>query len=120
MDTVPKQKRRERMSGGRNKDSAMERIFRGELHRRGFHYRKNVSGLLGRPDIVFKSRRVVIFLDSCFWHGCRWHCRIPCTNRAYWTAKIEGNKKRDKEVTTFYKKENGWRIVRVWEHEAKE
>lgn len=119
MDRITKQKRSDLMRRVRGKDSAMEQSFRRELHKRGLRYRKNVSGLPGKPDIVFKSKGVVIFLDSCFWHGCRWHCRIPHANRAYWEAKIARNKERDMEIRKFYSKKTGWKILRVWEHELR-
>jgi DNA mismatch endonuclease (patch repair protein) len=57
----------------------------------------------------------VIFLDSCFWHGCRWHCRMPGSNVDYWNGKIDGNKRRDKDVVQHYRKA-GWKVIRIWEH----
>lgn len=75
-----------------------------------------LSSLFGKPDIVFKKYKTVIFVDSCFWHGCKKHCRLPATNKKYWNEKIERNKQRDKEVNRHYKKE-GWQVLRVWEHD---
>ena len=115
-DTVTKQKRSEIMRAIKNKDSKIERRLRKELSRIGLKYRKNVSSLKGKPDLVFKKDKVVVFLDSCFWHGCRWHCRLPRTNRVYWRTKIANNKKRDKKTNKIYKK-IGWKILRFWEHE---
>ncbi|OGZ93515.1 MAG: hypothetical protein A2528_02830 [Candidatus Staskawiczbacteria bacterium RIFOXYD2_FULL_37_9] len=79
-------------------------------------YRKNSSKHFGKPDIVVASKKLVIFIDSCFWHGCKKHCRIPEAHRDYWVKKINRNKKRDKEVNAYYKK-LGWKILRVWEHD---
>lgn len=62
---------------------------------------------------------MVIFIDSCFWHFCPVHGRIPKSNTDYWNAKYIKNKTRDEEVNTFYR-ENNWNILRVWEHEFKE
>lgn len=76
------------------------------------------SGLPGRPDIVFPDAHLAIFLDGCFWHGCR-HCRsIPATNREFWTAKINRNRRRDRKVGRELLA-LGWKSIRIWEHELK-
>jgi DNA mismatch endonuclease (patch repair protein) len=76
------------------------------------------SGLPGSPDIVFPKRRLAIFLDGCFWHGCR-ECRsIPATNRAFWVEKIRANRSRDKKAMRGLRA-RGWKTVRLWEHELK-
>lgn len=116
MDTVSKQKRSEIMSRIKSRDSKIETLFRKELWRRGFRYRKNSGKYFGKPDIVLKQHKTVIFVDSCFWHGCKKHCRVPTTKRNYWIAKIERNKARDKEVSKYYKKQS-WRVFRIWEHD---
>lgn len=115
-DTVSKEKRSEIMARIKGRNSKIEVLFRKELWRRGFRYRKNSGKYFGKPDIVLKRRRVVIFVDSCFWHGCKKHCRIPATSKTYWTQKIKRNVARDKRVSQYYKK-IGWEIFRVWEHE---
>jgi len=63
--------------------------------------------------------KTTIFVDSCFWHGCKKHCRIPSVRKNYWTQKIARNAERDKKVSKHYKKQ-GWKIVRIWEHELLE
>ena len=118
MDTVSKKKRSEIMSRVKSRDSKMEISFRKELWRHCFRYRKNSGKYFGRPDIVLPKRKTVIFLDSCFWHGCRRHGTHPATRRKFWLAKIERNKKRDKVVNRHYKN-IGWKIFRVWEHDLK-
>lgn len=115
-DTVSKKKRSEIMSKVKSKDSKIEIEFRTVIWKAGFRYRKNPKGYFGKPDLVFKKHKTVIFIDSCFWHGCKKHCRIPATNKKYWINKIERNKERDKEVNKYYKKSD-WKIIRVWEHE---
>ena len=60
--------------------------------------------------------KTVIFIDSCFWHGCGMHGRIPIDRKSYWVPKIARNALRDKEVVRHYKKQ-GWRIFRIWEHD---
>lgn len=104
------------MSRIKNRDSKIETLFRKELWKRGFRYRKNSGKYFGKPDIVLKQHKTVIFIDSCFWHGCKKHCRIPTASKTYWVDKIEQNKTRDKEVSKHYKK-LGWKIFRIWEHD---
>ncbi len=118
MDTVSKKKRSEIMSRVRSRDSMMEIVFRKELWRRGFRYRKNSKKYLGKPDIVLPKHKTVIFLDSCFWHGCKKHCRFPETRATFWKEKIVRNKARDRLVNRNYKKTD-WKIVRIWEHDLK-
>lgn len=106
------------MSRIKSKDSKIEILFRKELWGRGFRYRKNSTKYFGKPDIVLAKYKTVIFIDSCFWHGCKRHCRIPDVRNKYWTEKILRNKERDIEVSKYYKKQN-WKIFRIWEHEIK-
>lgn len=117
-DTVTKQKRSEIMRAIKSKNSEMERTLRKELRRRGYKFKANVLRMTGKPDIAFKENKVVIFLDSCFWHGCRLHCRMPQTNCSYWLKKIKNNKKRDKDINKIYKKMH-WTVLRFWEHQMK-
>jgi DNA mismatch endonuclease (patch repair protein) len=119
MDTVSKQKRSEIMSRIKNRDSKIETLFRKMLWKAGFRYRKNSDKHFGKPDIIFKKYKTVIFIDSCFWHGCKKHCRLPTAHKSYWTKKILKNIERDKIVSRYYKKQ-GWKIFRVWEHELKD
>lgn len=71
----------------------------------------------GRPDFSFPSRKVAVFVDGCFWHGCK-SCRtVPQTNRDFWKNKILANKKRDK-TTSIALKKSGWKAIRFWEHEV--
>jgi DNA mismatch endonuclease (patch repair protein) len=118
MDTVSKEKRSEIMSRVKSRDSKMEVSFRKELWKHGFRYRKNSSRYFGKPDIVLPKYETAIFIDSCFWHGCQDHFRLPTTRAKYWREKIERNKKRDQEVTKYYE-EIGWQIIRLWEHDLK-
>ncbi len=117
-DKVSKQKRSEIMSKVKSKDSKIEIDFRKAIWRAGLRYRKNPPKYFGKPDLVLKKYKTVIFVDSCFWHGCKKHCRLPATRKKYWTEKIERNRKRDQEVNCYYRK-IGWKIIRVWEHEIK-
>jgi len=74
------------------------------------------QALPGRPDFVFRRQRLAVFVDGCFWHGCRWHCRMPKSRTAFWNPKIARNKKRDRTVRVLLKS-RGWRVLRFWEHE---
>lgn len=115
-DIFTKEKRSEVMSKIRSKETKIEIQLRKELWKAGYRYRKNASGYFGKPDILLKKYRTVIFMDSCFWHGCKKHLRLPSTNKKFWKEKIERNVKRDKEVNQYYKKEK-WKVIRIWEHE---
>ncbi len=103
------------MAGIRARDTLPELIVRSGLHRRGFRFRLHVPALPGKPDIVFPSRRAVVFVHGCFWHGhdCRWF-RMPTTRRKFWMAKIGANRTRDLRSVTALRK-SGWRTMVVWE-----
>jgi DNA mismatch endonuclease (patch repair protein) len=107
------------MRGNRGSDSAQELRVRAHLHRLGYRFRKNLAveagGLRVRPDIVFPRRRVAAFLDGCYWHRCPTHGTTPRSNAEYWSAKLEGNVKRDRVVDERLRAE-GWTVIRIWEH----
>lgn len=111
------------MAAVRNRDSKAELALRRELHRRGLRYRLHAPDILGRPDLVIRSRRIAIFIDGDFWHGNAWRLRgLPNlaamfpTRTAWWVAKIERNIQRDRAVNEQLGKA-GWRVIRVWESE---
>ena len=99
--------------------SKLENRVTKALWHKGLRFRKNVKSLPGAPDIAIKKYKVAVFIDSCFWHGCPDHFRLPESNTEYWARKIAKNKNRDQNVTSHYVS-SGWRILRVWEHEFKE
>jgi DNA mismatch endonuclease (patch repair protein) len=117
-DIFSKKKRSEIMSKVRNKGSKIEVEFQKRLWSLGFYYRKNSTKYFGKPDLVLKKHKTVIFIDSCFWHGCKKHGTIPQTREKFWSEKIERNRQRDKEVSSYYKK-MGWKMLRIWEHSIK-
>lgn len=90
------------------------------LHGRGLRYRVNhqliLPDLKVRPDIVFTRKRIAVFIDGCFWHGCTEHGTKPRANQAYWRRKIEGNQARDQRIDSVLRA-HGWIVLRVWEHE---
>lgn len=101
-----------------NKTKLEDKIMK-ELWRQGFRFRRNVKDLFGRPDIAIKKYKIVVFIDSCFWHGCPLHGEIPATNTNFWREKIQKNKERDIQVNDYYRAIN-WHILRIWEHELKQ
>jgi len=119
MDTVSKATRSEIMSRVKSQNTKIELLIRKELWTHGLRYRKNSKVYFGKPDIVLKKYKVVIFVDSCFWHGCNQHCRMLTSRKEYWEQKILRNIKRDEEVNKYYKN-HGWTIFRIWEHDIPE
>jgi len=107
------------MRGNRKVDTRPELKLRSGLHAAGARFRKHllieVAGVRVRPDIVFPARKVAVFVDGCFWHGCPEHGTRPSANSGYWLAKLTHNRERDLLVTDALRSE-GWRVVRVWEH----
>lgn len=95
-----------------------ERIIMEALKKRKVYFAAHVSKIIGKPDIVFRRKKVVVFIDSDFWHGHQKRCIMPKTNSSYWKKKIEGNRKRDKLVNAELKN-NGWTVVRLWEYNIK-
>jgi DNA mismatch endonuclease, patch repair protein len=102
----------------RSTGSAIENQISNELWKKGFRFRRNVRNLYGKPDIAIKKYKIVIFIDSCFWHYCPLHGKIPKTNLNYWQKKLTRNKERDKNVTEYYLNK-GWHLLRIWEHDYK-
>jgi DNA mismatch endonuclease, patch repair protein len=110
---------RQTMQNCRSRDTAPEKELRSACHRLGLRFRvcsPPLSGLRRRADLIFPSRRVAVYMDGCFWHGCAVHFVTPKTNADYWGPKIAGNVRRDRE-TDAYLEAAGWRVLRVWEHD---
>lgn len=102
------------MSQVRSKNTKFERAITAALKKLGKSFKQHAN-LTGKPDIISRKKKAAVFLDSCFWHGCRWHCRIPNSKRGYWIPKIQRNKERARIVNRQLRKE-GWRVARFWEH----
>ena len=104
----------------KNKDSKIEIALRKELWSRGLRYQKNVTSIFGKPDLVFKGKKVAVFCDSEFWHGYDWEERKKDfkSHQEFWIPKIERNMERDKEVTAELQKQ-GWTVLRFWGKEIK-
>ena len=78
-------------------------------------YRLHDARVPGHPDFVFSIKRVAISVDGCFWHGCEKCYRAPQSNEKYWQMKVARNRERDVRVNDRCR-DQGWRVLRVWEH----
>ncbi len=104
------------MRAVKGRDTAPEMLVRRLAHGLGYRYRLHRADLPGKPDLVFPSRRKIIFVHGCFWHGhdCQRGSRAPKNNAAYWRKKISGNKDRDGRNIKALRAAN-WRVLVVWE-----
>lgn len=108
------------MSRIKGKDTSIEVQVRKYLFRQGFRYRKNVSTLPGKPDIVLPKYRVAVFVNGCFWHrhpDCK-YAYMPKSRVEFWQGKFERNVKND-ELHRKKLAEVGWRVITIWECEIK-
>lgn len=107
------------MQGNRSRDTKPELALRSAAHAAGLRYwvaRRPIPTVRRTADLLFPARRVVVFVDGCFWHGCKIHFKLPSTNRDYWSRKIDRNVERDRETDQLLA-DAGWIVVRIWEHE---
>lgn len=74
------------------------------------------QNLPGKPDFVFRSERVAVFIDGCFWHCCPLCSKPPTQNKSYWGPKLKRNRERDALVLEELRA-RGWKVIRIWEHE---
>lgn len=104
------------MARVKGKNTTPEMIVRRLAFSMGYRYRLHDSALPGKPDLVFPSRRKVIFVHGCFWHGhtCRAGQNRPASNLAYWNAKLDKNQSRDRDNQTNLKAA-GWDTLVLWE-----
>src|SRR5437660_616930 len=117
-DRVSREQRSRNMSQIRSKNSKPEMAVRRLAHALGYRYRLHRKDLPGSPDLVFPSRRKVIFVHGCYWHGhgCAVGGTGAKTNRAYWGPKIRRNRERDARSLAALEAD-GWRCLTVWECE---
>ncbi len=118
-DNHSKEVRSMNMSHIRSTNSKPEEIVRKYLFSKGLRYRKNVRSLPGKPDIVLRKYKTIIFVNSCFWH--KHDCGrfvMPSSNIEYWTKKINRNVERDKSNTEQLEAQ-GWRVLTIWECQLK-
>ena len=117
-DNLTKEQRHKNMTHIRSTNTKIETDVAKALWKLGFRFRKNVKTLPGKPDIAIQKYKIVIFLDSCFWHKCPEHFKKPKSNLEYWEPKIKRNIERDAEINQYYE-DNNWHILRIWEHDIK-
>jgi DNA mismatch endonuclease (patch repair protein) len=98
--------------GNKNTELALIKLLR----RHGVTGWRRNQKVFGKPDFLFRRKRLALFVDGCFWHGCPKHCKIPAGNRAFWKKKFAANKARDRRVNRELRK-LGWRVLRIWEHD---
>ena len=121
VDTVSKLIRSRMMAAIKSKNTSPEIVVRSIAHRLGYRFRLHARDLPGHPDLVFRSRKKVVFVHGCFWHQhSSAKCpdgRMPKSNRPYWRAKLRKNTARDKRSLTALKKLR-WKALVVWECET--
>lgn len=104
------------MSKIRSKNTKAELIVFKELRKRGIYFQKHYKNVIGKPDIAVPRKKIAIFIDGDFWHGWQFNKIKAKLPKRYWLKKIENNIKRDKRSRAVLRK-NGWRVLRVWEHD---
>lgn len=120
-DVFSPEKRSAVMRRVKGRDTGPEMVVRRALMALGVGYRLGGAGLPGRPDVVMKGRRAVIFVHGCFWHGhdCARGAREPKANAGYWRAKIGRNRERDRTSEEALAAD-GWRVLTLWECQLKD
>lgn len=117
MDRITKEQRSKIMSAIRSKNTKPEVTLRKALWAKGLRFRIHYGK--EKIDIAFPRKKLAIFIDGCFWHGCPEHSRLPKTRKNYWHPKLKRNIERDRAKEERLKSE-GWKIMRFWEHELKD
>lgn len=108
------------MSRIRSRNTGPELTVRSTLHKAGYRFRLHASWLPGKPDLVFASRRKIIFVHGCYWHGhsCRWGRAQSKSNRAFWATKLKNNRARDGRTIRRLRRE-GWSVLVIWQCQIK-
>ncbi len=121
MDKLTPERRSENMRRIKSTGMKPELLVRSLVHGMGYRYRLHRRDLPGKPDLVFATRRNVIFVHGCFWHGhddpaCR-DGRTPRSNESYWLPKLTRNKERD-AASVAALEATGWGVLVIWECET--
>lgn len=120
VDTLTKEQRSERMRRVHSRDTGTELAVRRVVHGLGYRYRLHGKDLPGKPDLVFRNRRKVIFVHGCFWHRHDCHLgRLPKSRLDFWLPKLEANRARDADTTALLES-LGWNVLTVWECELRD
>jgi len=122
MDHVSPATRSRIMASVRGQNTAPELVVRRALHSAGLRYRLHDNRLPGKPDIVFATRKLAMFVHGCFWHRCP-HCKNGAksvgSNKGYWLPKLARNAVRDKKVQRRLRS-MGWKVRVIWECQTKD
>lgn len=114
VDRISKEKRSKIMSAIRSENTKPEIVLRKALWAKGLRFRVYYGK--EKIDIAFPSKRLAIFVDGCFWHGCPIHSHLPKSHKDYWHPKLKRNIERDKAKNSRLERD-GWKVLRFWEHE---
>jgi DNA mismatch endonuclease (patch repair protein) len=114
VDRISKEKRSKIMSSIRSENTTPEITLRRALWAKGLRFRIYYGK--EKIDIAFPSKKVAIFVDGCFWHGCPIHSHLPKSHKDYWHPKLKRNIERDKAKNSRLERD-GWKVLRFWEHE---
>lgn len=120
MDKLTKEQRSQNMAKVKSKNTKLELQVRKFLFSEGYRYRIN-SKITGKPDIVFLKKKIVIFVNGCFWHchSCKKRQTLPKANADFWKDKLNNNKERDRRVKTELENQ-GFKVIYIWECDLKE
>jgi DNA mismatch endonuclease Vsr len=118
VDRLTPEQRRRNMQNIRSAGTKPERIIAAGLRKRKIYFSQHCKNILGKPDFVFRRKKIAVFVDSEFWHGHRTKFNMPQSNEEFWANKIERNRKRDRKVNRELCKD-GWKVVRIWEQDIK-
>jgi len=119
VDTVSKSVRSRVMRAVKSRGTRPEGLLRLALVRGALRgWRIQADTLPGKPDFIFELEKLAIFVDGCFWHGCKSCYRRPKSNKSYWVVKLRSNMARDKASVRALKAQ-GWRTLRLWEHQVR-
>lgn len=121
VDHLSPERRSWNMGRIRSKDTSPELRVRSMIHRAGYRYRLHAKAMPGKPDIVMRRHRTVVFVNGCFWHrheGCR-YATTPASNTEYWRRKFERTVARDKESQEALGRD-GWQVLVIWECQTRD
>ncbi|HUR25011.1 MAG TPA: very short patch repair endonuclease [Candidatus Thermoplasmatota archaeon] len=116
MDTVTPEVRSRIMGRIRGKNTKPELMLRRALHAEGVRFRVHDRTVPGTPDITHKGRRIAVFVDGCFWHGCPKHYSRPRSRQEFWDRKLAYNRDLRQRVRA---RLDGWTVVEHWECEVR-
>lgn len=107
------------MRANKGRDTKPEIALRRAVHALGLRYRvsyRPLKAVRRTADLVFTKVKIAVFMDGCFWHGCPQHHTVAVTNASFWAEKVRRTQERDAETDRLLKEE-GWLVIRFWEHQ---